>query len=82
MYARGKIDYDEIDPSVAMDFKTHYFMIEDTDISRGGAREMVASKLQADFSTYLSRHDLDDDSAQGGQSGGGGRPPNTGGRVL
>ena len=81
MYARGKIDYDEIDPSVAMDFKTHYFMIEDTDISRSGAREMIASKLQADFSTYLSRHDLDDD-AQGGGQGGGGRPPNTGGRVL
>ena len=40
---------------------------------------MVASKLQLDFSSYLSRHDLDDGS-QGGQGGGGGRPPGT--RVL
>lgn len=59
-------------------------MIEDTDIANTGAREMVASKLQLDFSSYLSRHDLDGGDSQGGSpsDGGGGRPSNTGGRVL
>ena len=58
-------------------------MIDDTDISKSGARQMVASKLKLDFSSYLSRHDLDGDSQGGPPSGGGGgRPPNTGGREL